>query len=116
MLKGYVKIEVVVHINTAPYLTADASSPEGRSVGYAEVVLDTIWACCGLRYEMSSCRFASFDLDKTFCTYGLITTSRAIDIGRIILRLRMMSRKGTNFATRGTHKKAYGTFYSALVY
>jgi hypothetical protein len=30
--------------------------------------------------------FTAFDLDKTFSTNGLITTSRMIDIGRIILQ------------------------------
>ena len=69
-------------------ITANTCAPWGWLVYHAEIILDAIWARGWLGDNVCGGRLGSFDLHKTFCAYGLVTTSRMVNIGRVILRPR----------------------------
>lgn len=52
---------------------------------HAKIVLHAVWTSSGFRHNMGSCWVCSFNLYKAFCANSLITTSRVVDVGRIIL-------------------------------
>ena len=84
--KGKIRQCLTTGEQTHPSITPDSSSPEGRSVNDAKVFLHTKRTTRWFRDHVCHSRFCSLYLDETLCTDCLVTTTRTIDIGRIILR------------------------------
>ena len=54
-------------------------------VDATEIRFHAEWACGRFGHKMRGRRIDTFDLHEAFCAYRLVTTSRVIDIWRIIL-------------------------------
>ena len=66
-------------------VAADPGPPRGWGVHHPKMLLHAVRTSRRFGNQVSGCRFGSFNLNKAFCAYRLVATSRVVDVRGIIL-------------------------------
>jgi hypothetical protein len=85
MQSGHDRSGQHVKVKTHVVLAIDTSAIARRSISHAEIILDTIWAACGVRDEMGWRRLRSLYLNEAFRANGVIAASRVVNIRWVVL-------------------------------